>query len=129
VAAVAGACFVLATLWVSPLRLPYREFPDAGYVSDRFLAAALPCLASAQGTAQIEGLPNRIAYGTAESQFVDAFVFDNYSLESVLRLLAPGVPVTAQVNSLSDVLQRPSDVRVSCDGDPQHRHLVVSYAS
>ncbi len=128
-AAVAGACFVLATLWVSPLRLPYNEFPDAGYVSERFLAAAMPCLASSQGTAQIEGLPNRIAYGTAESQFVDAFVFDDYSMESVLRLLAPDAPVTAQVNSLSDVPRRPSDVRVSCDGDAQHRDLVVSYAS
>ena len=127
VAAVAGACFVLATLWVSPLRAGYREFPDAGYVSDRFLAAALPCLASAQGTAQIEGLPNRIDYGTAESRFVDAFVFDNYSMESVLRLFAPGAPVTAQVNSLSDVHAPPSAVRVSCDGDPQHRDLVVSY--
>jgi hypothetical protein len=127
VAAVAGACFVLATLWVSPLRMAYSEFPDAGYVSDRFLAAALPCLASAQGTAQIDGLPNRVDYNTAESRFVDAFVFDNYSMESVLRLLAPDAPVTAQVNSLSDVHQRPSEVRVSCDGDPQHRDLVVSY--
>ncbi len=117
VAAVAGGCFVLATLWVSPLRAGYREFPDAGYVSDRFLAAALPCLASAQGTAQIDGLPNRIDYGTAESQFVDAFVFDNYSLESVLRLLAPGAPVTARVNSLSDVHEQPFGLR-SARGRP-----------
>ncbi len=49
--------------------------------------------------------PHRLRH--AESQFVDAFVFDNYSLESVLRLLAPGAPVTAQVNSLSDVHERP----------------------
>jgi hypothetical protein len=127
-AALGCAFFVLATLWVSPLRVGYPEFADAGFVSERFLAGALPCLADAQGTAQIDGLPHRIDYGTAQSQFVDAFVFDDYSVESVLRLLAPGATAGVEVRSLSEVRQRPAEVVVTCTGDLDHRQVAVTYA-
>jgi len=119
VAAIAAAVFVAGVVRSSALVTAYPEWADAGFVSERFLAQALPCFAAAQGSvAQVADLPYRVDYGTRESTFVDAYVFEPYSLESALRLLLPGTRVGLQVLGQADVHGRPRDVQVTCTPGP-----------
>jgi len=119
VAAIAAAVFVAGVVRSSALVTAYPEWADAGFVSERFLAQALPCFAAAQGpVVQVADLPYRIDYGTRESTFVDAYVFEPYSLDSAIRLLLPGTRVGLQVLGQADVHGRPRDVQVTCTAGP-----------
>ena len=120
-----AAALLLGVLWTSPLRASYSEFRDASFVSDEFIRQAIPCIASAPPDAPVvvAGLPHAIVYGTPESQFMDAFVFERYSLESVLRVYASDVTRSVEVLDSQEVVAPPTTVNVSCRQD-QGRWLV-----
>ena len=112
---VATGLLVLGFVRESALLTAAPEWIDAGFVSDRFLTQAVPCFVAANGqTVEVTDLPHRIDYPTDHSAFVDAFVFEPYSLESAWRVLAPVVRVTFDVRGMADVHARPSDVQVTC---------------
>jgi hypothetical protein len=114
-ASIGVVVLVVGIVRFSALLTPYVEWTDAGFVSDRFLVQAVPCFKEADGgTVEVSDLPHRIDYPTDQSQFVDAFIFEPYSLESAVRVLAPGTRVTFDVRSTVDVQSRPTDVQVTC---------------
>src|SRR5437899_1922724 len=82
----------------------------AGVVSQQFIEQALPCFASAPPGALvvINELPHRIDYGSPDSQVIDAFVFEPYSLESIVKLLVPATAARVDVRSSQDIRARPS---------------------
>lgn len=116
VSAAGAAVLVLGVLRSSALLTDYPEFRDAGSASQQFIDQAIPCLASAPpGTVvEVDSLPHRIDYGTPDSQFIDAYVFEAYSLESVVRLRAPNTRAQVDVRSTQDVTARPPSVIVTC---------------
>ena len=115
----AGLCaagLVVGVVRTSALLTDYPEFRDASRISQQFIDQAIPCLAAAPAGAVvgIDGLPHRIDYASADSQFVDAYVFEPYSIESVVRLLAPDTSAQVTVRSSQDVQVRPPDIAVTC---------------
>jgi hypothetical protein len=115
VMSVGVAALLLGVVRESAILTPYPEWADAGFVSDRFLEQALPCFNAADGgSVVVSDLPHRIDYPTERSQFVDAFVFEPYSLESAVRVLSPSTSVSFEVLSTIDVKARPDDVQVTC---------------
>jgi hypothetical protein len=116
VAGAGSAFLLLGVLRTSALVTDYPEFRDAGSASKQFIDQAIPCLASAPAgvVVSIDGLPHRIEYASAESQFIDAYVFEAYSLESVQRLLAPESRAQIVVRSTQDVTRRPPSLAVTC---------------
>jgi len=112
----AAAALLVGVFGTSALVTDYPEFRDAGSVSTQFIAQALGCLGAAPAGAvvNVDGLPHRIEYGSAASQFVDVYVFEPYSLESVVRLLAPDTRATVSVRSSQDVRARPERITVTC---------------
>jgi hypothetical protein len=114
--AAGGVALLLGVLRTSALLTDYPEFRDAGTVSRQFIDQAVACLASVPpgGVVNVDGLPHRIDYATSESQFVDAYVFEPYSLESVVRLVATDTRAIVTVHSTQDVHARPASISVSC---------------
>jgi hypothetical protein len=100
----------------SALFTDYTEFRDAGLVSKQFIDQAISCLALAPAgmLVGVDGLPHRIDYGSSESQFVDAYMFEPYSVESVVRLFAPGARGRVEVRSSQEVRVRPRSITVTC---------------
>jgi hypothetical protein len=117
--AVGSLVLLLGIVRTSTLVTLYPEFHDASSVSSDFLDGALPCLSAAppNATVEVDGLPHRIDYGSAESQFIDAYVFEAYSLESAVRLLTPNARARVEVGSIQDVTARPRSVSVTCSDD------------
>jgi len=111
-----SALLVLGVLRTSALLTEYPEFRDAGSASNQFIDQAIPCLASvpAGTVVSVENLPHRIDYASSDSQFIDAYVFEAYSLESVVRLLAPDTRVQVEVRSTEDVNVRSPTLAVTC---------------
>jgi hypothetical protein len=118
-ALVGGACAILVQVGVvrsAVVGFGSTEFRAASAVSERFVEQATACLASVPpgGLVTVTGLPHRILFGTAESNFVDAYVFEPYSLESVVRLLAPTTLPHVSVQSIQEVTVRQATVRLDC---------------
>ena len=76
----------------SALLTDYPEFRDARCRLDAVHrpGAAVPGVGTAGHGGRREGLPHRIDYGTSQSQFIDAYVFEAYSLESVVPAARAG---------------------------------------
>ncbi|MGI9149870.1 MAG: hypothetical protein ACR2IK_25555 [Chloroflexota bacterium] len=122
--AAGSALLLLGVLRTSALFTDYPEFRDAGSASKQFIDQAVACITAAPSGAMVsvENLPHRIDYGSSESQFMDAYVFEAYSLESVVRLLAPESHAVVEVRSIQDVSVRQPRIAVACseaDGQVQ----------
>lgn len=111
-----GSMLVALAVVVSPLTSGYTEWSDAGRASAGFIAQALPCLTAAPaGTAvAIDNLPHHLDYGMAESQFLDVYVFEAYSVDAMLQVLAPGTHLSVHVQSLADLHQPATSIQVTC---------------
>ncbi|MBV9173591.1 MAG: hypothetical protein JOZ81_26300 [Chloroflexi bacterium] len=121
------ALFCLAVLRTSSFIEPYPEWEDAGYVSSAFLDQFVPCVRGAASGARVsvDNLPHRIDYETDESHFVDAFMFEPYSLEAALAVLAPDIHVEIDATSVQDVNHRPQRVALTCDQTADGQHVTV----
>lgn len=120
VSAVLAAVVLLGVLRTSVLVRRYPEWEAAGFVSNAFWQQALPCISAAPAGAPIsvDGLPHRVDDGSDEARFVDAFIFEPYSLDDGLRVLASGTHARIDAASVQDVGWQPMGVSVTCGPGP-----------
>jgi hypothetical protein len=126
-----GALGLALATYASPWLNGYGEWADAGRVSSLFIAEALPCFAGAPAgsTVRVQNLPHHLEYGTPESQFLDVYIFEPYSLPALLKVLAPGTQVAIDVQSVEELSEPPAGVDVRCGADGQDRVVATRVVS
>lgn len=122
----------LAVVWLvtSPLIKSYRQWQIAGDASTRYLDALTACVAGAPDVphVRLEEMPSLLDDGTAETNQMGVTMFEDYTIQSALRLLFPDRKLTFTVWSRHVLRGDDRNIGFACTAESQRVILSASYS-